>query len=52
VAGPEGVRPATSGVSRSNLGLSLARAEAWAIVPPQVDRVEPGDTVALMRFLP
>lgn len=46
------VRPATSGGSRSHLGLSLARAEAWAIVPAEVEAVEPGDTVGLMRFLP
>ncbi len=46
-----GVRPATAGGSRSHLGLSLAAADAWAIVPPDVERVERGDSVGLMRFL-
>ncbi|MDN4478428.1 molybdopterin molybdotransferase MoeA [Demequina sp. SYSU T00039] len=46
------VRPATAGGSRSHLGLRLAVAEGWAIVPPDVQRVEAGDSVGLMRFLP
>lgn len=46
------VRPATGGGSRSHLGLRLAVAEGWAIVPAEVERVSPGDTVGLMRFLP
>lgn len=46
------VRPATAGGSRSHLGLRLAVADGWAIVAPEVEYVEPGDTVGLMRFLP
>ncbi|BDZ37450.1 molybdopterin molybdotransferase MoeA [Microbacterium suwonense] len=42
----EGVRPASSG--GSHLAASLGRAEAYAIVPAEVDRVEVGDVVDVM----
>ncbi|MFC7788987.1 molybdopterin molybdotransferase MoeA [Microbacterium sp. MAHUQ-60] len=46
VVTPDGVRPASSG--GSHLAASLGRAEAYAIVPSEVDRVEVGDVVDVM----
>lgn len=42
------VRPATAGGSGSHLAGGLALAEAYAIVPAEVDAVEPGDLVDVM----
>jgi molybdopterin molybdotransferase len=42
------VRPASAGGSGSHLAGSLARAEAFAIVPAEVDAVTAGDTVDVM----
>lgn len=42
------VAPATSGGSASHLAGGLARAEAYAIVPADVDAVEAGDLVDVM----
>ena len=42
------VRPATAGGSGSHLAGGLARAEAYAVVPGDIDRVEPGDLVDVM----
>jgi len=42
------VRPATHGGSASHFAGGLARAEAFAIVPAEVERVESGDLVAVM----
>ena len=42
------MRPATHGGSASHLAGGLARAEAYAIVPAEVERVEAGDLVAVM----
>lgn len=42
------VRPVSAGHSGSHLVGSLAGAEAWAVVPTDVDRVEPGDLVDVM----
>jgi len=42
------VGPATAGGSGSHLAGGLARAEAYAIVPPEVDEVAPGDLVEVM----
>ena len=42
------VRPATSGGSGSHLAGGLALAEAYAVVPAEVDAVEPGDLVDVM----
>lgn len=42
------VRPVSAGHSGSHLVGSLASAEAWAVVPADVDRVEPGDLVDVM----
>ncbi len=42
------VRPASSGHSGSHLVGSLARADAWAVVPAGVDRVEAGALVEVM----
>ncbi|WP_307844998.1 molybdopterin molybdotransferase MoeA [Actinotalea solisilvae] len=47
--GGVGVRPAVRGGSGSHLVAGLARAEALAVVAADVDRVEPGDRVRLMR---
>ncbi|MBX9246780.1 molybdopterin molybdotransferase MoeA [Actinotalea ferrariae] len=44
-----GVRPAVRGGSGSHLVAGLARAEALAVVAADVERVEPGDRVRLMR---
>jgi molybdopterin molybdotransferase len=43
---PSGVRPASSG--GSHLAASLGRAEAYAVVPADVDHVEVGDVVDVM----
>ncbi|WP_182111810.1 gephyrin-like molybdotransferase Glp [Actinotalea sp. JY-7876] len=43
------VRPAVRGGSGSHLVAGLARAEALAVVAADVERVEPGDRVRLMR---
>ncbi|KAA9151463.1 molybdopterin molybdotransferase MoeA [Microbacterium lushaniae] len=40
--------PATAGGSRSHLAGGLGRAEAFAVVPAEVERVEPGDSVEIM----
>ncbi|MCK6065314.1 MULTISPECIES: gephyrin-like molybdotransferase Glp [Microbacterium] len=40
--------PATAGGSRSHLAGGLGRAEAFAVVPADVEKVEPGDTVEVM----
>lgn len=42
------IRPATAGGSGSHLAGGLARAEAYAVVPGDIDRVEPGDLVDVM----
>lgn len=42
------VRPATAGGSGSHLAGGLALAEAYAIVPAEVDAVDPGDLVDVM----
>ncbi|MEU1971030.1 gephyrin-like molybdotransferase Glp [Microbacterium sp. NPDC019599] len=42
------VRPATAGGSGSHLAGGLARAEAYAVVPADVDAVEAGDLVDVM----
>ncbi len=42
------VAPATSGGSASHLAGGLARAEAYAIVPAEVDAVAPGDLLDVM----
>ncbi|KAA9131217.1 molybdopterin molybdotransferase MoeA [Microbacterium caowuchunii] len=42
------VRPATSGGSGSHLAGGLARAEAYAVVPAEVEAVAPGDLVDVM----
>ena len=42
------VRPATAGGSGSHLAGGLARAQAYAMVPAEVDAVEAGDTVDVM----
>ena len=42
------VRPATAGGSGSHLAGGLARAEAYAIVPAEIARVETGDLVDVM----
>jgi molybdopterin molybdotransferase len=42
------VRPATAGGSGSHLAGGLARAEAYAVVPSDVDAVAPGDAVDVM----
>jgi molybdopterin molybdotransferase len=42
------VRPATHGGSASHLAGGLARAEAFAIVPAELDRVEARDPLAVM----
>ena len=42
------VRPATAGGSGSHLAGGLARAEAYAVVPAEVDAVAPGDAVDVM----
>lgn len=42
------VRPSAAGGSGSHLTGSLARAEAYAIVPAEVDAVAPGDPVDVM----
>ncbi|WP_322411524.1 gephyrin-like molybdotransferase Glp [Microbacterium invictum] len=42
------VVPATAGGSGSHLAGGLAQAEAFAVVPAEVDRVEPGDGVDVM----
>ncbi|MDX2376849.1 molybdopterin molybdotransferase MoeA [Microbacterium sp. LRZ72] len=49
-ADPAGWRvgPATAGGSGSHLAGGLARAEAYAVVPADVDAVEPGDPVDVM----
>lgn len=47
--GVPGVRPAVRGGSGSHLVAGLARAEALAVVAADVDRVEPGDRVRLLR---
>jgi len=39
------VRPATAGGSKSHLAGALARAEAYAVVPAEVEEVGPGDLV-------
>lgn len=44
------VVPATSGGSGSHLMARLAAAEALAVVPADVERVEPGDTVGIVRW--
>ncbi len=46
------VVPATPGGSGSHLIASLSHAKALAVVGRDVERVEPGDTVGIMRFLP
>lgn len=45
---PWRVRPATAGGSASHLAGGLARAEAYAIVPAGIERVEAGDGVDVM----
>jgi molybdopterin molybdotransferase len=42
------VRPATAGGSGSHLAGGLGRAEAYAVVAPELSRVEPGDLVDVM----
>src|SRR5690606_25713427 len=42
------VRPANHGGSASHFAGGLARAEAYAVVPAEVERVESGDLVAVM----
>ena len=42
------VRPATAGGSGSHLAASLARAEAFAIVPAEVSTVSVGDPLDVM----
>ncbi|MFT4212223.1 MAG: molybdopterin molybdotransferase MoeA [Microbacterium sp.] len=42
------VRPATAGGSGSHLAGGLAHAEAYAVVPGEIDRVEAGDLVDVM----
>ena len=42
------VRPATAGGSASHLAGGLARADAYAEVPAEIDRVSPGDPVLVM----
>ncbi|GAB3272206.1 molybdopterin molybdotransferase MoeA [Microbacterium lacusdiani] len=42
------VRPATAGGSGSHLAAGLARAEAYAVVPAEVDAVAEGDLVDVM----
>ena len=42
------VRPATGGGSGSHLAGGLAHAEAYAVVPAEVDAVAAGDLVAVM----
>jgi molybdopterin molybdotransferase len=42
------VRPATAGGSGSHLAGGLARAEAYAVVPADVDAVAPGDLLDVM----
>jgi molybdopterin molybdotransferase len=42
------VRPATAGGSGSHLASGLGRAEAYAVVPAEVDAVAPGDLVDVM----
>ena len=42
------VRPATAGGSGSHLAGGLARAEAYAIVPAEVEAVAAGDLVDVM----
>ncbi len=46
----QGVRLATPGGSASHLVVALARGEAWALVEPDVEDVETGDTVAVVRW--
>ncbi len=46
----ESVEPATSGGSGSHLVVRLARAQALAVVPAEVERVEPGSVVALWEL--
>ncbi len=42
------VRPATAGGSGSHLAGGLARAEAFAVIPADVDAISPGDMVDVM----
>jgi molybdopterin molybdotransferase len=42
------VRPATAGGSGSHLAGGLARAEAYAVVPAEIEAVAPGDLVDVM----
>ncbi len=46
----ESVEPATSGGSGSHLVVRLARAQALAVVPAEVERVEPGSVVGLWEL--
>ncbi|WNB87242.1 hypothetical protein [Cellulomonas sp. ATA003] len=50
-AGPDGLRArrAVRGGSGSHLVAGLARAHALAVVPADVEQVEPGDRVRVMR---
>lgn len=48
VADDEIVWPASAGGSGSHLVGSLAAANAFAVVPAAIDRIEPGDPVAVM----
>lgn len=50
--GPGQVVPVSGGGSGSHLIASLARAQALAVVPAEVEQVEPGDTVRVMRWTP
>lgn len=45
-----GVRPSAAGGSGSHLVASLARAEAFAVIPADVERVEEGDHVTVMML--
>lgn len=47
--GARGVRPATHGGSGSHLVGGLARAEGFAIIPAEVERVHEGDAVSVIE---
>lgn len=46
VIGADGVRPASSGAS--HLAASLGRADAYAVIPAEVEKIVPGDVVDVM----